>query len=428
MKLLPNWQKRSFWFKSTVGIASGTAIGHVATALGLLFIARLYTDDGVFAVASAFMLLLTLLAPLATLRFEMAIPTARDEQEMQDITGLCFLSLLLTTGVLTLVLAVANGPLFSFMNVGELSQYWWLLPVGFLGNGIYGTLTFNATKNRQYKAIAITKGTRGVFASLFSVVWGFISPTILGLVLAPVAGAFLGISYLFKGSGLPGIKLPGLRRAWETAKKQKQFAIFGVPATFANSFGFALPTFMVIKLFGQADGDSWALATRLISLPALLVGTAIGQVFMGEVSAALENEPERLRKSFDKVVSKTMKLAIVTAGVSVVGGLLLPFILGAKWQEAGYLLAIMSFSIGMLVVVNPASVVTILLKRQDVQLMLDVLRILLVGATIYIPHALGANLTQTAVFFSLVMLGLYTLSYLAYKKLVTKHAVSVSSG
>src|SRR5690606_5059058 len=117
--------------KSTVGIASGTAVGHAATAIGLLFIARLYTDDGVFAVASAFMLLLTLLTPLATMRFEMAIPTAKDDAEMQDITGLCFISLLLMTGLLTVVLAVVNRPLFAFMNVSDLSVYWWLLPIGF---------------------------------------------------------------------------------------------------------------------------------------------------------------------------------------------------------------------------------------------------------------------------------------------------------
>src|SRR5690606_31612539 len=131
-------------------------LGQVLLMLSSPFLTRLYgpADFGVFAVYTA---LLTMTLDVSALRYESAIPLARDPVTAADAVGLSLAVALVVSGLSVGVvwLLATHVPLWG--EIALLRPYLWLVPIGLVGGSLYHVLNIWAIRREAYGTIARTK-------------------------------------------------------------------------------------------------------------------------------------------------------------------------------------------------------------------------------------------------------------------------------
>lgn len=128
--------KKSHFTKSVLLIAGGTASAQIISILITPLITRIYLPQE-FGVFSLFMASLGLLSPVASLKYEWAIPIAEDNDETSNVLFLSFLVLIFCTVLISVALLLQGKVIMGYFNAQPLWHYSFYIPVGVLGVGLY---------------------------------------------------------------------------------------------------------------------------------------------------------------------------------------------------------------------------------------------------------------------------------------------------
>ncbi|HEX6435244.1 MAG TPA: oligosaccharide flippase family protein, partial [Gemmatimonadales bacterium] len=193
------WSPRLWWSRvpggtfgrHVVTLASGTAIGQLLLFIAVPVLTRLYSpaDYGALGVFSS---TLQILVVLASLRYEQAIALPEEEDVARSLLGLTFLLLTAMTSLVSLLVWLAGDEYVSALNVPALRPYLWLIPVGFLGAGVYQAVSFWAIRRREFNRVARTKLSQGLGQVLAQVGLGFAGLGTGGLLIGDVVGRVTG--------------------------------------------------------------------------------------------------------------------------------------------------------------------------------------------------------------------------------------------
>lgn len=320
---------------NVVRLASGTAIGQLLLFLAVPVLTRLYTpaDYGALAVYSS---TLTVLVVLASLRYEAAIPLPQDEDTAASLLTLTFMLLLAMALLVSLLVWIAGDEFFVAMKVPALVPYRWLIPLGFIGAGVYQAVSYWAIRHREFGRVARTKLTQGLGQVVAQVGLGVAGVGAPGLLMGDVVGRVAG------GGGLALLALRGYRRARVTrasivaaASRYRRFPLLTTWSGLLNVGSLQLPSVLFSASFGAAAAGRYALSFKMLVLPTMLVGQAVGQVFLSR-AATLAREPERLRQLTERTA-----LTLFACGLPVFGALalagpqLFAVLMGDEWDAAG---------------------------------------------------------------------------------------------
>jgi O-antigen/teichoic acid export membrane protein len=132
------------------------------------------------------------------------------------------------------------------------------------------------------------------------------------------------------------------------------------------------------------------------------------------------NNPSALKPFFDRVVSKTLKVAIIVALVGLSSPFTFPIVFGEKWREAGTFAAWISLYCAAGLPISPVSAIPTIVGRLKGQLVLDGIRAVLVFLAFYLPHAFGEAALTAVVSYSVVLATMYSAYYLLYRHLVSE--------
>src|SRR5437660_1191678 len=120
-------------------LSGGTALGQLTLVASSPILTRLYGPKS-FGALGVFVSLASILAMVAALRYEFAVPVARDEQEAVELVGVG------NAASVVMALATALGVWFGgdwlarVTSVPDLVPLLWLLPVTVLFNGLAAPL------------------------------------------------------------------------------------------------------------------------------------------------------------------------------------------------------------------------------------------------------------------------------------------------
>lgn len=411
--------------RSILTLVGGTGFAQAVAILAAPILSRLYepADFGVLAVVSSSAGLLTF---LATARYELAVPLPAADAEARQLIRLAAL----LGGVSSMAIALAcwlwGSHLFGVFQAAEAAHFWWAVPVTVLGAGLYQVGYHWALRRKAYRVLAGTRIWQSLSGTAISVLlgWWLAGPTglIIGLVVSQTAGV-IRFARLFRADRPTGPDeraasgAPSLR--W-TARAHGRFAGLGALAGFLNASGTLLPPLLIAGLYGKGAAGSFAFALRLISLPMQFVGTAVSQVFLAEAATLMRDRPAAVPALLFSLTRRLLRLGVLIAAAGWLSPLAFPWLFGEAWTSAGWAAAWIALYAAAQIVVSPVSNVAILMKRQDVQLALDVLRAVAVVLALGIPAGLGAGfLTATAVF-SLAMFSVFVVSFAAYASLARR--------
>lgn len=110
---LERWLPRGSFVRNVAVLAGGTAAGQAIVVLASPVLTRLYTPED-FGVLAVYASLLCVLSTVATLRYELAIPLPKRDEDAAALVVLCLvivlgMSLLVAMGFGFWVLASPNG-------------------------------------------------------------------------------------------------------------------------------------------------------------------------------------------------------------------------------------------------------------------------------------------------------------------------------
>jgi O-antigen/teichoic acid export membrane protein len=182
------------------------------------------------------------------------------------------------------------------------------------------------------------------------------------------------------------------------AKRYKRFPTLAAPSAFLNAIGIQVPLLLFVGIYGPAAGGLFALAQRVIGLPLVLIAIPAGHTYHAESARAVRESPLKVRDVF---IRTTRTLALVMIGPTILAAVLSPFlfgrIFGEEWATAGLYVSILAPMYFLLSVFSPTGSTLYVLERQELHLIQEILRIVLLGGAVFLAAFAGLEPTGALV-------------------------------
>ena len=122
---------------------------------------------------------------------------------------------------------------------------------------------------------------------------------------------------------------------------------------------------IIWNLYGKIEYGSYDHAFRMLKLPVIFIGSAIGQVFFRQCTDLIHQNKS--------VFPLAAKVVLILAGLSIVpfsiiaiwGRELFAFVFGVQWTQSGEMATVMVPWLMMNFLASPISFIAILMKRQQ---------------------------------------------------------------
>jgi len=372
-------------FLRNVGILTGgTAFAQGLTVLALPVLTRLYTPEA-FGLLSVYVALMGFFAPIATLRFDIAIPIPAQDDEAANLLAL---ALVITTGValvLGVIAVLLPAQVAAWLRQEALQPYLWMVPLAVFGIATYNSLQFWSTRQDRYGLVTRTRIRRAIGGTSAQLGLGVIGAGPIGLLLGQLLNAALGISGLaqairrFDRVHTIAISRRSMRAAFV---KYREFPTRVAPAAVLDAGYQFLPILILVPVIGAAEVGVVYLVMRAMALPVTLVGASISLVFLAGATK------RRQSGTLGAFTRKIMWHAFLVGGptITAIGGfayLLGPWILGEGYEFVQEIALWMVPWFVMQAVYTPVSTLFASTNRQSEWLALQALGfVIIVGGTL----------------------------------------------
>ncbi|WP_158247312.1 lipopolysaccharide biosynthesis protein [Geothermobacter hydrogeniphilus] len=402
-------------------LASGSAVGYGVAFAATPLLTRIYSPEE-FGALAVYMSVVGMLGNVVTLRYPLAIPLPEDDDSALSL-------LLLSLGIafiISLILFIAQffwgEEIVRAAGIEAIASYLWLVPVGLLGIGTYQSLNYWAVRTSDFGPISQTKIIQSVGMVIIQLTFGFFNPGAFGLIVGDVFGRV-------GGSGSLAVRAFARQRQSihrmtfndliKSAIRYRRFPMISASSSLLNSAGLQIAPLLLASFYGVKVAGLFALSQRIIGIPMVLFGQAIGQVFYGEF-AKKKYEGQVVMRGLYLGMAK--KLAIYGAIPVLVLGLWGPdvfgLIFGNAWRDAGIYTQTLAAMFLIQFVVVPLSQTLTILEKQVVQFIWDALRLLLVIAALYGASFLKLSPLTAILLYGISMFLSYAMLFLLSLKVI----------
>ncbi|MBT2689226.1 oligosaccharide flippase family protein [Bacillus sp. ISL-47] len=412
--MIKNLFKGSF-IKNVLLITGSTAFAQIISISLSPIITRIYPPDE-YGILTVYTSLLTVIAVIASLKYEMGIPIAADDKKAVNLLGLSLITLFVVTLLLTVILFLFGDVILGLLNGDVLIEYKFLIPLGVFFIGIYNIFTQWSYRRQDYKSISATKISQSIFQNLINISLGLLKLGPIGLIIGRIFGQGAGITTLSKpfiNKEKQLISAVNLKSIIWCAKRYKRFPIYSAPGQFLNIVGLQLPVLFMTSIYGSGVIGLYGLANTIVNIPMSLIGNSIADVFYGEASRIGRSDPRRLKDLSIKLLKKSVLIGLFPLIVMFLfGPNLFALIFGESWYKAGEFARIITFLVFTRLIFTPITRIFNIYDKQKESLILDGLRVFLVLIVFGVSEGLTLNSYWSIGIYTITMSFVYLISYL----------------
>lgn len=320
-------------------LVTGTAGGRLIALAALPIATRLYSPED-FATLATYLGVVSIVAVVACLRLDIAIPLAKTDDDAANLLVLALFSALGVSAFSLALTILVPTELSKVLGRPDLAPHLWLLPLGVFMTASYSAFQFWATRARRFGIIAWTRITQAAMGVglLVGLGWAGVAPfgLLMGTMISSSAGSLrLGLeAWRRDGQVLKVVSIPAMRA---TLKRNRRYPIYSMPEALANTAGIHLPV-ILLAAFAGAETGFLLLAMQIMNTPTNLLGSSIAQVYMSR--APQEMQAGRLDTFTLQMVHRLIQIGV---GPLIFTGLLAPLIFplvfGTEWSRAGQIVA-----------------------------------------------------------------------------------------
>jgi lipopolysaccharide exporter len=325
-------------------ISGAVGLAHVASLAAAPLITRLYGPEafGHFALFNA---IATIVTPLASLRYEWALPLPTEEATAHDLLALCLLSVVVSSVTLA-ALGLVFWPAIADWSGGGI-EIVAFLPFAIALMGLHAVLRNWLVRHQVFSQVAHMRLATIVGAVLCQLGLGLYFAGTIGLILGMIGGYAVGLllaSYHCRQALAQSVASMRLARIRDVAAEYRRFAIVTAPSGVVNAIGSQLPSMVFPALYGLAVTGQLSLARQVLAQPLALIGQAANEVLWGNAARLLVDDPGRLWPLFLRL--NCCLLAVMVPGFILTwfGAELFAFVFGPGWEQAGSFAGVMIFA------------------------------------------------------------------------------------
>lgn len=367
--------RSSQFVKNVSVLASGTVIVQAISTLISPVLSRLYTpaDYGLLAV---FVSCVSVLTVVCSFRYELAIILP---EKNEDARSLLKLSILILSGFCLLILLATllfNTKLSSLLGNDRLEGWLYFLAPVVMSAGIIQSLTYWLNRHKNYKTIAGVRVLQSSANSGFSLIFGFLKYSHWGLIVSTIISQIVSALYLLKKTASVFSRTGSSESKTEilsVAKKYKEFPKFNLPAAMLDTISVNSIILILNYFFTETVTGSYSFSLRMLSIPTVVVGASIGQVFYQKISEAYNS-----KFNITSIIYKTWKLLSLIGLIPVIviffwGEQLFPMIFGSDWVQAGEISKYLCLLTFVTFISSPTSSAMLVLKKQKETLIINII-------------------------------------------------------
>lgn len=379
-------------------LVAGTVGAQAIMMLAAPILTRLYTPQD-FGLLAVYVALLSLVAVIASLRYELAIPLPADDNDAAALLVLCLLAVFAVAAISAVPILLYRNQIAHLLNTPRLADYLYLVPLGTLFSGIYSVLNCWAIRMKAFTSLASTKISQSVVAVGIQLMGASLGPIalLLGQITGNVAGSIsLIVSVLQQQWKL--VTIVTLYDVSLAAHRYKRFPLFSTWSALFNTTGSQLPPILFAALFSPAAAGIYTLA-NFVFVPIQLLGQAISNVFFS--NAAQAQREGNLRPLVAGIHSRLSHIAMPPILVLLIAGPeLFRLLFGPEWREAGVFVQWMAPWLYLVFITSPLSSLLDVFDRQATVMAFQGLLLIVRVAAITAGAWIG-DITTAVAFFAL---------------------------
>lgn len=415
--LISRFPKYGF-LRSVVTLMTGTVTSQMLTIASAPILTRLYApeDFGVFALYGT---VIFLSAPVISVRYELAIVPANDEDEAFGLLVLsCVIALCIGVS-LTVLILLKSDKFMGYIGLKALMLYSWIIPISIVASGIYHASQYFCIRRQQYRRIGLSQMLQSSISTVIQIFCGqFLHLGVWGLLIGQLSGIIISMQFLCRS----------MRNIWplwyqnhrgnifvyliQLGIRHRKHPIYMPWGGIVNSLGQKMPVLLLSTFYGPHFLGLYALAERFIQTPISLVRSASSQVLLKKMS------DKHLKEHMDKFI---MRWVLIVSVLSVIPFMILYFLskhifsfaLGNSWVISGELSKLLIPYFWGVLAVSPIATLLIIAKRQGVLLAIQVMLFLSGFSSLWLGHLWFAKGERAVLLYSLSQFCVYIIYFVA---------------
>lgn len=423
--------KLASWFRGLFGnafvrnvalVTTGTVLGQSIVIAVSPILSRIYApeDFGAFAVFAS---TVGVLAIVASLRYEIAIPLPESNSEAWALAKLALLGALVVGAVLMLSSGIWVGPFAQRMGLSPAqSRVVYLIPIGIVATTSFQIMNYLVIRKSRHQVLAKSKVIQGLTSASVQSGLGFAGAGAPGLAVGLITGRLASAIYSYFSIGERSM---GQSNLLAVAKKYIRFPKLALPSGGVNALAVEMPMLLTSAIFGTGVAGLYALAQRVVVAPMSMVGKSIAQVYMAKLGEYVRNKNSDAMALYVGIAKKLFKVSLIPfALLALVSPYVFGLLFGPSWQTTGEIVRVLTPAFFAQFVVVPLSQTLNYIGRQDYQLAWDLFRFVGIVAIFYSAKALSLGFHTVFTIYGLFVL----LSYLVLYILTTMTLRAVVNG
>lgn len=407
--------KKSKFAKSIILISGGTALAQIINILFSPVLTRIYTPEE-FGVLTVYTSILALMTLIASLRYEWGIPIAPTTKKALNVLAASLLILTFVVSLITLSVYTFGDYILLSMSMNSIIEYKYFIPMGVFFVGLYNIFVQWAFREKDYKNLSKTKIIQSATQNFFKLLLGLFGMGSMGLIIGRIAGQSSGITAISKSLYTSRINLKGsinVRDILWALKRYKNFAIFSAPGQLLNSGGVQLPVFFLTTMYDSTVVGYYGLANTIVSLPMILIGMSVADVYYSELANIKDTNPLQIRRLTLQLLQKLSLIGLIPlVALILFGPFLFSVVFGENWITSGVYAQIIAPLVFARLIFTPFERIFAVFEKQKISLMLDATRLLLVMTIFTIAGTIGLDSYKTVQIYSIGMIIIYCSSFI----------------
>ncbi len=299
-----------------------------------------------------------------------------------------FLSIIISIIIFFIIIIISQ---FNFEFIVKLNYIIYLVPLIIITFSSNESLKMFFIRQKKFKPIATSHVTLSIVTSIFSLAYGLIYKNAIGLILGLFFGQLFSIIFLvYKIKTLDEDKKLSKILIIALAKRFFSYAKFQTPSYFINNLTANLPAYFIARYFGLNILGNYYLADKIIRAPLGMFASSFSNVLLEKLASIKINDIKK--ELYKRTLFLFGLMAIIAIGYLLVGKYVF-FILFEReeWELAFSLSLIIVIYIALQVPFGNFAIPFKILEDNKVYMYWEIIRFILVGATLFIFTSSSVN-------------------------------------
>ena len=362
--MLKKLKLKSEFSRNVLTLMTGTTIAQTIPIAISPILTRIYTpeDFGVFAL---YMSIASMVAVVATGRYELAIMLPKKDEDAIQLVILSILIAVCISFITFLIVFILNKEITNMLGNPKISNWLYFVPLTVLLTGIYQSLNYWNNRNKEYKNLAISRVADTSTNATVNLLGIFFKIGASGLILGSIIGKIVGIFSLQRSRNMTTPVLYRKLKMIALARKYKKFPLINSLHAFINILKNNLVTIYISIKYTSSILGFYYFVLRIMQLPSSILGGSLAQVFYKQASVIYNNKKD-IQIQVKHLIGTLALLAIIPAIILFFySEELFVFVFGEDWATSGkYAKAIIPY-IFFHFIASPLGMVPLITNLQD---------------------------------------------------------------